>query len=398
MKKLTVLLAALLVSSTMFAQTCIDDAWQCLKQNQAPKAKKFIESCMAAYPDNAQVWLMKANVYVHLYRLDEQKIKQDPNYTPRYPDALSVANEAFVKALQLDPQVQPKMGMLSAQDGQKLCAEPFYKMASAALEKGDFQKAIENFTIAAKNYELAKASQNAALAYIQIGRIYKDEMKDLEKAVPFFVKSINAKKDFLPSHCDLIFAYLDLKDTVKCGEAVSKALKSLSENNQKEVAFLTALMGYYSMVAQEENLFKACDTAVALYPEDVDVIADCANYLSNYKAFSKAEAILTPAIEKKPNEFRLNEQMGYRFYEEMQSLEEQAAQMIKDKKYNEAIALRESPEMKNVVQKGYEWAQKAYNIDSDRLDNNLHLRQLMVKLGMTVPQELNDKINARMHN
>lgn len=398
MKKLTVLLAALLVSSTMFAQTCVEDAWQCLKQNQAPKAKKFIESCMTAYPDNAQVWLMKANVYVQLYDLDLQKKKNDQNYTPRYPDALTIANEAFVKALELDPKVQPKTGMLSAQEGQRLCAQPIYEMGEVALENGDVQKAIENFTIAAKNFELAKASKNASLSYMQIAMAYRDVLKDKENTAAYYLKATNAKKDFVDPNFELIFAYSELNDTVRCGDAVAKAIKNLSPEDQKNRYFLQALMNYYSMVGQEENLFKTCDTAVATYPEDFNVIADCANYLSNFKAFVKAEEILKPALEKKPNEFRLNEQMGYRYYEEMQSLEEQAAQLIKEKKYNEAIALRESPAMKDVVQKGYEWAQKAYDIDPNHLDNNLHLRQMMVKLGMTVPQELNDKINARQQN
>ena len=62
MKKLTFLLVGLMISTTLFSQSCLDDVWQCLRNNQAPKAKKFIEECMAAYPDNAQVWLMKGNV------------------------------------------------------------------------------------------------------------------------------------------------------------------------------------------------------------------------------------------------------------------------------------------------------------------------------------------------
>ena len=117
MKKLTLLLVALMVGSTIFAQTCIDDAWQCLRQNQAPKAKKFIENCVEAYPDNAQVWLMRGNVYINLLNSDQKKMQADPNYVPRYPEALSIANESFFKALQLDATVKPKTGMLGALDG-----------------------------------------------------------------------------------------------------------------------------------------------------------------------------------------------------------------------------------------------------------------------------------------
>ena len=393
MKKLTVLLVALLASSTMFAQTCIDDAWQCLRQNQAPKAKKFIESCMEAYPDNAQVWLMKANVYVSLYNSEQAKLDKDPNYVSRYPDALMIANEAFVKALQLDKNVQPKTNMLGAIDGQRLCAEPIYQLGIESLKKGDYQKALDYFTLAAKNFELGKSSTNAAMAYVQAALIYRDKLNDKENSSAMFAKAIANKKDFADAYVELYYLYLEMNDTVRCGTTIENALKNVPADKQNSLA--EPMMNYYSMTNQGEKLLALCDTVILNNPKDVNMAAVCANYLSNYKSFAKAEEILNKALAAEPNNFKLNEQMGYRYYEEMQSLEEQAAQYIKDKKYNEAIALRNSPEMKELVQKGYEWANKAYNIDPDHLDNMLHLRQLMVKLGMTVPQELNDKINAR---
>lgn len=393
MKKLTVLLVALLASSTMFAQTCIDDAWQCLRQNQAPKAKKFIESCMEAYPDNAQVWLMKANVYVSLYNSEQAKLDKDPNYVSRYPDALMIANEAFVKALQLDKNVQPKTNMLGAIDGQRLCAEPIYQLGIESLKKGDYQKALDYFTLAAKNFELGKSSTNAAMAYVQAALIYRDKLNDKENSSAMFAKAIANKKDFADAYVELYYLYLEMNDTVRCGTTIENALKNVPADKQNSLA--EPMMNYYSMTSQGEKLLALCDTVILNNPKDVNMAAVCANYLSNYKSFAKAEEILNKALAAEPNNFKLNEQMGYRYYEEMQSLEEQAAQYIKDKKYNEAIALRNSPEMKDLVQKGYEWANKAYNIDPDHLDNMLHLRQLMVKLGMTVPQELNDKINAR---
>ncbi len=377
----------------MFAQTCVDDAWQCLRQNQAPKAKKFIETCMAAYPDNAEVWLMKANVYVNLYNMDQKKISGDPNYTPRYPDALSVANEAFVKALQLDPKVQPKTGMLGAIEGQRLCAQPIYDMGVKAAEKGDNQKAIEHFLLAAKNFELGKSTGNAAMAYIQAALIYKDKLNDKENAATMLTKATSCKKDFTAAYIELYYLYLDMADTVKCGETIEKAAKNAPAEDQVQLA--EPMMNYYYMTNQGDKLLALCDTVIARDPKNIDMIAICANYLSNYKSFAKAEEILKQGLEIAPNDFKLNEQMGYRFYEEMHAIDEQASALIKEKKYNEAIALRDSPEIKNAIQKGYEWCQKAYDINSDNLDNNRHLRELMVKLQMPVPQELNDKINAR---
>ena len=125
-------LVALFVSASAFSQSCLDDVWQCLRSKQVPKAKKFMESCMAANPDNAAVWLMQANVNVQLFNYDQERLQKDKTATPRYPNALEDAYNAFVKALELDKNVQPKTGMLGAKEGQQLLAGPFEEKARAA--------------------------------------------------------------------------------------------------------------------------------------------------------------------------------------------------------------------------------------------------------------------------
>ena len=397
MKKLTLLFAALMVSLTVFAQTCVDDAWQCLRQNQAPKAKKFIEECLAANPDNAQVWLMRGNVYINLYNIDQKKLKADANYSPRYPDALQIANEAFVKALALDPKVQPKNGMLSALDGQKLCADPFYDMARTCLEKGDHQKALDYFLQAAKNYELAKSS-NASLAYYSAAAIYKENFKDAENAKKMFAKSVAANPNFIYGIIELFYAYMDENDTINSGKMLEKMLEIPADKLSKEVKsnVYEAQMSYYAMRNDEAKLMAACDSAL-VFDSSEEMVARCANYMSNYKAFQKAEEIIRNALDANPRSFRLNEQMGYLFYERMHAIEDEVAALQKERKWNEAIALKGSPELKEMTEKAHEWCQKAYEIEPDHLDNNKRLREVKVKLQIEVPQELNDRINSRLH-
>lgn len=395
MKKLTLLLVALMVGSTIFAQTCIDDAWQCLKQNQAPKAKKFIENCVEAYPDNAQVWLMRGNVYINLLNSDQKKMQADPNYVPRYPDALSIANESFVKALKLDATVKPKTGMLGALDGQKLCAQPFYDEGVRYLNQGKYQQAIDNFVQSAKNFEISK-SPNASLAYFQAGIIYRDQLKDVENAKAMFLKSVNTNPNFTYGLIELYYMYLDDKDTANCGKMAEKLSVAKKDANTIASVYET-LMSYYSMTGQEDKLMAICDSALAVSSSDT-MVAVCTNYLSNFKSFQKAEELLTKALATNPNSFKLNEQMGYMFYERMHAIEDKIAELKKEKKWDEAIAMNNSPELKEMTQKAHEWCQKAYDIFSDNLDNNKHLRELKVKLGLEVPQELNDKINARLQH
>ena len=63
-----------------------------------------------------------------------------------------------------------------------------------------------------------------------------------------------------------------------------------------------------------------------------------------------------------------------------------------------ATQILQSPELKSAREKAHEWCEKAYQVNSDNLENNRILREMKVLLNLPVPQELNDKINARMQN
>ena len=393
MKKLMLVIVGLMISTAVFSQSCLDDVWMCLRQNQAPKAKKLIESCMAANPDNAQVWLMNANVYVNLYNMDQKKLGADPNYTPRYPDALLKANESFIKALELDPKVEPKTGMLGAIAGQKLCAEPFYNMGVQAEEKGDYQNAVKYFTLAAKNYELANVKNNAAAAYLQLALAY-GKLNDQANYKNMLLKSIACSPAAYPAcYTELYYIYEAEKDTVNCGKILEKGFAAIPADKQGEL--IEPQMNYYSMTGQKDKLMALCDTMLKQNPGDLTTVLNCANYLSNFKAYDKAEEILTEALAKNPNEFKLNSQMAYRFFMEVVDYEDRIEAAKNAKQWAEMNPLREA--QKPVLQKAHDWSDKAYQINPDDRQNNIMLQQLKVKLLIPVPDDLKAKVDSYRH-
>jgi tetratricopeptide (TPR) repeat protein len=133
---------------------------------------------MAENPDNAAVWLMQANVNVQLYIYDQERKEKDPNATPRYPNALEDAYAAFVKALELDKNVEPKTGMFGAREGQELLAGPFEAKAKVADDQNKLQEALKYYGLAAKCYELAQKKDNAAKMYLSTALVYF-KMKDM---------------------------------------------------------------------------------------------------------------------------------------------------------------------------------------------------------------------------
>ncbi len=356
MKKWMLVLVALFVSVSAFSQSCLDDVWQCLKANQIPKAKKFMESCMAENPDNAAVWLMQANVNINLYNYDLERQKKDPSVALRYPNALEDAYAAFLKAVELDKNVTPKTGMLGAQDGQKLLADPFKDKAMAAEDKGKYDEALKYYDLAAKCYELGGAKTNAAAMCYYSANVYVT-MKDNANSTKMLEKCISMSPGITPAAYDVLYYnYKDSNDTVKCSEILAKAQKVFGEDPEKIAMLYAPIMDYYSMVGDQEKLLAMCDKAVAT--GKTEMITRSATYLSNAKAYAKAEEILKDALAKDPTNFDLLKQMAYRYALEYYDLMDQRKVAMDSRRYDEANKIYQGPERKAAMENAHEWAQK----------------------------------------
>ena len=394
MKKWMLVLVALFVSVSAFSQSCLDDVWQCLRSKQVPKAKKFMESCMASNPDNAAVWLMQANVDVNLYTYDLDRMEKDPSVSPRYPNALEDAYLSFQKALELDPNVQPKNGMLGAREGQQLLADAFDAKGRAAAEKGKYEEALKFYGYAAKCYELSRKKHNAAAVYLNMALVYS-AMKDMvnyEKMLDKVIATEPAAS--IGAYQELYYLNKDRKDTVKCGEILAKASKLFTD--EKAAGLYEPMMDYYSMTGNIDKLMETCDKAIA--SGNKNLIPICATYLSNAKSYEKAEQLLKGALADDPNNFELLKQMGYRYALEYYDLMDQRKKAMDTRKYDEANRIYQSEERKAAMQNAHDWCDKAYKVNPDNLENNLILREMKVLLGLPKDEELNAKINARQQN
>ncbi len=394
MKKWMLVIVALFVSASAFSQTCLDDVWQCLTNKQVPKAKKFMESCMASNPDNAAVWLMQANVNVQLYIYDQERLEKDPSLSPRYPNALEDAYLAFQKALELDSKVEPKSGLLGAVEGQQLLADAFNAKGLAAAEKSKFEEALKNYGYAAKCYELGKKKENAAVVYFNTALVYV-AMKDMANYEKMLTKALNANpKISADAYTELYYIYKDRKDTVKCAELLAKAEKNFT--GEKAAKLYEPLMDYYAMTGNTEKLLELVDKAIA--SGNKALIPTCATYLSNAKSYAKAEQILKDALANDPNNFALLKQMGYRYALEYYDLMDQRKKAMDTRQWDEANRIYQGPERKAAMENAHEWCEKAYKVNPDNLENNLILREMKVLLGLPADPELNAKIQARQQN
>jgi predicted Zn-dependent protease len=185
--------------------------------------------------------------------------------------------------------------------------------------------------------------------------------------------------------------YKSEKDTVNCGNILKKGLAAFPDNED----LMSTQIDYYDMTGQSDKVLALCDSMLAKKPGDLTVAANCANYMSNAKYFTKAEEILTGLLAEHPNDFQLNFQMAYRYTMEVVEYEDKIDAAMKAKQYGEVNPLKTAE--KEVLQKAHDWSQKAYEIDPDNRQNNITLQQLKVKLLLPVPEELKAKVDSYRH-
>ena len=118
-----------------------------------------------------------------------------------------------------------------------------------------------------------------------------------------------------------------------------------------------------------------------------DIMANAANYLLNAGMFDKAEQVLNRGLEKKPNDFSLNNMMAYGTFLRVNDIIKLRNQAISERQYELANQYKEQQDA--LMNTAHDWAQKAFDIDPDHLQNAKMLKQLKLQLGKEVPAELN---------
>ena len=390
MKKLFLAALVSILAISLNAQN-VNDVWLLLQNNNVAGAQKKIEECMAisSYQNDATAWLYRGNVYLRIYDRDNERVKKNPEYVTRFPEALFTAYESFYKALELNPKIETVSGLIDPKNGQVTCGSEMYTIGTAAFEKKDYPKAKKYLDAAAKALSADESMKTyTSYAYYFLYRIGYDE-KDAEaqKAALDDAIAINTNYDVIYRLAyDL---YNRAKDTVRCGEILKSAKKYVEKEKRGNIY---ALELSYLIATNDSVQLEKCLKNVRKYTADTLVMADCANYLVDAKGFETAAELLDSALVKNPNSFAINSMVAYNYF--MQAAElgnlSNAAMSQKELSVNDRLALSDKykAEQEVVMGKAYDWALKSYNINkNDRTNNNI-LMQTGTQLKKEIPAEL----------
>ena len=390
MKKLFLAALISILAISLNAQN-VNDVWLLLQNNNIAGAQKKIEECMAisTYQTDATAWLYRGNVYLRVYDRDKERVKKNPEYVSRFPDAIFTAYESFYKAMELNPKIETINGLIDPTNGQLTCGSEMFDIGKEALKKEDYAKAKRYLSVSAKALSIDESTKeftNYAYYFLYlIGYAEKDEAA--QKAALDDAIAINTNYDVI--YRLAYNMYNDAKDTVKCGEILKAAKKNVPKDKRGSIYALE--LGYLVSVSDTVQLEK-CFKNVMKYTNDTAVMADCANYLVDAKGFDKATQLLDSALVKNPDNFSINSMVAYNYFMQAAELGKLSNNAMKhtELSMNERFELMDKykADQEIVMEKAYEWALKAYGLNKDDRTNNNILKQTGTQLKRELPAEL----------
>lgn len=306
-------LGLILLSSLAFAQKpSLTKAYNLYYEKDYPNAKEMIDLCLqdAKMAEKATAWLYKANIYFYIANDEFEKRKADANYPFAYPDAASESYKAFVKAKEINANVEA-YEMLSPDDGLgKIYLLLFYTGADL-LSANNFTKAKEVLKEAVASYEMF----NPPFYPLQ-GELYYyygftlESLKEIDEAEKYYQKAINDS----PSNHN---AYLRLIEIYKQKNEIAK-MKQTIESGQKafpnESAFYIANIEHSFMIGDTATATQMITNIPSSAYSNADMLVNIANFRIQNNQYEEALELLKKANKLNPNNFIINYNLGVCYY------------------------------------------------------------------------------------
>ena len=390
MKKLFLAALVSILAISLNAQN-VNDVWLLLQNNNVAGAQKKIEECMAvsSYQNDATAWLYRGNVYLRIYDRDNERVKKNPEYVTRFPDAIFTAYESFYKAMEINPKMETINGLVSPKDGQLTCGSEMYTIGYNAYVAKDFVKAKKYLSVAAKalgSDEGMKEYTGYAYYFLYMIARAENDTEAQKKALDDAI-DVNTDNDVIYRLAyDL---YNRAQDTVRCGEILKSAKKYVSKEKKGNIY---ALELSYLIATGDSVQLEKCFKNVKKYTNDTIVMADCANYLVNAKGFDKAKELLDSALVSHPDCFSLNSMVAYCYFMQASELGTLSSKAMtrQDLSFNEKLALSDQykADQTKMMEEAYKWAIKSYEMNKTDHTNNSILKQTGTQLKKDLPAEL----------
>mgnify|MGYP001292072605 CR=1 FL=1 len=400
-KILSLIVFTIILSGSLFSQECLNDVYYTIMNQNAPgKAKNMLDKkCMPGNEGSADAWLMKANVYLRYYDYELNQKKQNPNYVLKNPEILVEVVEAFKKALEIDPKVEPKSGMIGPVKGQKVCGADIHDLGVRYLKEKNYDKAIELILIAQKCYaisidELKPDHEGLFWSYVDLSDAYQGK-GDVENYKASLKKALNFKKPIPSIYVKTYKMFLEDKDTVQCGKVIATAKKAIPDTMLDSRLMIANIeLNYLYMTHQFDTLKNRALEILDKTPFDPDhlnAILDITDYMSNINELQQSEQIIDKYLGLFPTNFEMTYQKGFLYLKKAADIDVQAESVRLSKTISNADKIKMQQDLKvqkdNLYKVAHEWFEKAYNINNTDKETIKMLYRVKKTIGITVSPE-----------
>jgi len=404
-KILSLIVFTIILSGSLFSQECLNDVYYTIMNQNAPgKAKNMIDKkCMPDNEGSADAWLMKANVYLRYYDYELNQKKQNPNYVIKNPEILVEVVDAFKKALEIDPKVQPKSGMIDPVKGQKVCGADIHDLGVKYLKEKNYDKAIELILMAQKCYaisidDLRPDNEGLFWSYVDLSDAYQGK-GEVENYKASMKKALTYKKPIPSIYIKAYQMFLEEKDTVQCGKVIATAKKAIPDTMQNARLMIANIeLNYLYMTHQYDTLKLRAIEILEKTPFDtnnLNAILDITDYMSNINELHQSEVIIDKYLALYPTNFEMTNLKGIVYLKKAMNIDLQTDSVRLSKVLSNTDKIRMQQELKiqkdNLYKVAHEWFEKAYNIDNTNAENIKMLYRVKRTINLPISPEFEAK-------
>lgn len=354
------------VSSVFAQKSKVTGAQSYLNSGKIDKAKEAIDAGIGH--DKCKAWpkayLVKGKVYQGIF---ESPL---PAYKKLSDNALDIAYEAYLKALELDQKGRMKKPVKA----QMTNMIPDYTNYAVNLyNEGKYPEALAAFerVLEIEAMDMFKDLNRVDTAVILNTAMVAQKCEKYEKASKYFKESIKYNYGGAKAYANLANV---LKKMGKDEESV-KYLHKGFELFPNDAWMLVELINYYMFGGQPEKAAEYLDKAIALDPNNGSYYRAKGTLYEKTKEFDKAIEMYNKALSLDPKDYLSQYNLGLLKLNAVSAHHTKVNEIMDAKKYNEAIKVV-FQEYKDVIP----YFEKVLELKTDEKNSLIVLKELYFKL------------------
>jgi len=392
MKKIILLfLACLVFGFSSFAQKpSLNKAYNLFFDKDFVKAKEAIDLCIndEKMAQKAQTWLYKANIYFYLANQEYDEKRENNAYHAMFPDASVHAFDAFVKAKELNKNVEA-YDMLSPNDGLPKLYALLLVYGVDELIAGNFETAKRVLGKAITSYEMVTPPQFPLQGELYYYYAYTLEMlNSVEEAASYYNKALFDGSKNVNVYLLLIESYKKDKNHTIIKDILEAGKKALPGNPALSIAEID----YYFFIDDKTTAHKLMENIPATVFENADLLVNVANFYILENNYQKAYDLLKKANQMTPNNFVIFYNLGVCAYYLAEELFQQANELEVKGNKNEASVFKMKSE--NLLLEAQNFFERVHQTEPKDINVMYTLRSIYARLQSPKYGEMDAKIKA----